>query len=122
MAVLTLGPALLDLKGVRAGDRNLIAFTFTSDDVAVNLTGSTVTAQARKSASTVDPPALVADVVVVDAVNGKVTVAWDGEDVRALLDGAEAWSGVWDLQILTPPDEPVTVVGGSFGAVMDVTR
>lgn len=118
--VLPLGPALLDITGVRAGDRNLITLTLTSGGTPMDLTGLTPAAQARLNP--MDANALTAVTEVVDAVGGVVTVRWPGEAVRTILAGKAAWTGVWDLQIGAPGEDPVTVVAGAFAAVMDVTR
>src|SRR4051812_18668393 len=116
-----LGPAPLDITGVRAGDRNLVSFTIHRNGTAVDLTGLEVTAQARKSAIT-EEIALTAVVVITDAANGKGTLRWPGDDVRDLLAGAAKWSGVWDLQGASPPEDPITWCAGKFTAEMDVTR
>ena len=64
-----------------------------------------------------------ADVVVLaPPTAGKVTIRWPGDDVRTLLAGKKTWTGVWDLQLSSPPGDPTTVAAGSFGAEMDVTR
>lgn len=117
-----LGPAVVNLTGVRAGDRNEFTMTLTSGGVPVNLTGHTVTAAARKKAEDVDPPACTAVVTVTDAVAGQLTVAWPGDAVRAMLGGAASWAGVWDLQSAPASGDPVTLVAGTLTAVMDVTR
>lgn len=122
MAVIDLSPAVLDLKGIRAGDRNLVAVTLTSEGQPLDLTDLTVTAQARKKAT--DEPAAITASIDVDAdpTTGKLSLRWPGDDVRTLLNGAATFDGVWDLQIQSGTNDPVTVVAGSFGAVMDVTR
>jgi hypothetical protein len=122
MTVLTLGPAVLDLAGIRAGDRNLIQFTLTRAGGPVDLTGQTLMAHARYNASSVDPPALAAVVVITDAPGGVLTVRWPGDDVRALMREAPTWRGVWDLQMAAGGSDPVTMVAGAFTAVSDVTR
>src|SRR4051794_35836000 len=115
-----LGPAPLDITGVRAGDLNLFTFTVHRSGTPVNLTGLEVTAQARKT-SISDDIALTAVIVVTDGPAGKGTMRWPGDDVRILLAGSAKWSGVWDLQVATPGEDPVTLVAGKFGAEMDVT-
>jgi hypothetical protein len=117
-----LGPACVDIDGVRAGDRNLVTVTLHQAGAPLDLTGLTLTSQVRKKATDVDPPALTADVTVIDAPAGKATVRWPGDDVRTLVNGAAKWAGVWDLQVASPPDDPVTLVAGKWSAEADVTR
>ena len=119
--VVPLGPATVDVTGVRAGDRNLFTVTIKSAGTPVDLTGFTVTAQARKTS--IDVENLVAVVTLTDPTNGTITIRWPGDAVTTLLAGAESWAGVWDLQIDDgSADDPVTIVAGKFAAVMDVTR
>jgi hypothetical protein len=80
MVTLTIGPAVLDLAGIRAGDRNLIDLTLTANGVPVNLTGTVVESQARLTPT--DPVALSAVVTMVNAAAGHLTIRWPGEDVR----------------------------------------
>jgi hypothetical protein len=122
MTLVTLGPAKLDLAGIRAGDRNVIQLTITQAGAPFDLGEITVTAQARKTATAPDPPALVGEVTILSAPQGILNLRWDGEDVRDLLAGAASWAGVWDLQTLPVGGHPSTLVAGSFKAVMDVTR
>lgn len=120
-STIVLGPASVNIKGVRAGDQNLIAITITSNGTAVNLTGQQVKAQARKRAS--DAAAALEGVIeIVDAPAGKITLRWPGDAVSTLLATSEKWTGVWDLQIGVPAVSAKTVVAGTFEAVMDVTR
>jgi hypothetical protein len=121
MAAIDLSPARLDISGIRAGDRNLITMTLTSGGVPMNLTGKTVAAQARV-ASNDTGLALAAVVTVTNAATGDISVRWPGPAVSTLLGTAAKWSGVWDLQVTTPSEDPITVVAGSFAAEMDVTR
>lgn len=122
MASIDLSPATLDLKGIRAGDRNMLTVTLTSEGNPMDLTGLDVMAQARKKAQ--DDSAVLEAVVEVDAdpTTGKLTLRWPGEDVRTLLAGQATWQGVWDMQISSAEEDPVTVVAGAFIAAMDVTR
>lgn len=122
MVTVPFGPAVVDLTGVRAGDQNLMAVTLTTGGDPLDLTGATVTAQARKVVTDLGPPALSATVVVTDAAAGQCSVRWPGEDVRTLLGTAANWTGVWDLQYVVGSGEPVTVCGGKFTAEQDVTR
>jgi hypothetical protein len=87
-----------------------------------DLTGSTVTAQARASRIAADPPALTATVTVIDATDGTVEIAWDGEEIRAALGAESTWEGVWDLQVVESGGDILTAVAGRFLAEMDVTR
>jgi hypothetical protein len=119
--IIPLGPAVVDIKGVRAGDRNVITITVTSDGTPVNLTGLTPSAQARKKSTDADP-ALTAVVLVTDALAGKMELRWPGDAVLALLGTAATWTGVWDLQIDDAAQDALTLAAGSFEAVMDVTR
>lgn len=119
-----LGPAVANLTGIRAGDRNLITCTITSNGVPVDLTGMSLAAQARAKATDPDPAPITAEIDIVDAAAGQVEIRWPGDEVRAALGTAATWTGVWDLQI-QPDDEseePLTVCAGKFSAEMDVTR
>jgi len=121
VAAIISGPSPLDWK-VYAGDRNEVVFSFEAGGAPWDITGASVAAQARIRAT--DPAvALDANVDVFDATSGKVTIAWDGEEVRALLAGADHWQGVWDLQITeTGETLPITMLRGKFTAIYDVTR
>jgi len=120
MAVVNLTPSRVDLQGVRAGDRNLVSWTIRSGGVPVDLTGKTVEAQARLTAD--NEAALSAVVEVLDEVNGTGTLRWPGDELRDLLAGETKFAGVWDMQVTTPGEDPVTVAAGVFLADMDVTR
>jgi hypothetical protein len=122
MTTVALGPAPLDITGIRAGDRNLIQLTLLRSGVPMNLTGMTVKAQARKAVTDAGTPALEAEVLMVNATGGVFTIRWDGEEVRTLMAGAKAWKGVWDLQSTSTGEDPVTLLAGKFEADMDVTR
>jgi hypothetical protein len=121
MASLDLSPGVLDIAGVRAGDRNAIQITLTQGGAPLDLTGYTIAAQARTEP--LAPGALNA--VIEDRVDaqGQFLLRWPGDDVRTLLAGSDTWSGVWDLQILlTPEVDATTVLEGKFAAEQDVTR
>jgi len=121
MASLNLSPGVLDLSGVRAGDRNAVQITLTQGGQVLDLTSYEITAQARS----VPLAATALDAVIEnrDDATGTFLLRWPGDAVRTLLAGAAAWNGVWDLQILLPPEtDATTVVAGKFGAVADVTR
>src|SRR4051812_26027865 len=106
-ATVPLGPALVNVTGVRSGDRNVFTVTLTSGGQPFDLTGVEVTAQARKTSLT--PDALDAVVEVIDAAAGKVRVRWPGEDVTTWLDGKGSVKGVWDLQLADGTSDPLTV-------------
>jgi hypothetical protein len=87
----------------------------------VDITGMTITAQARIKAS--DPAiAATAIITITDPLKGEFTVEWDGEELRTLLAGAETWVGLWDLQMERAGELPRTVVRGAFTVTEDVTR
>lgn len=118
-----LGPAVANLTGVRAGDRNLITMTISQDGTPVDLTDHPLSAQARLSPS--DPtPSVTADIEVLDAPAGSIAIRWPGDQVYDVLIAANAdvWVGVWDLQIETVGEDPLTVCAGKFTAELDVTR
>lgn len=122
MPTVTLTPPVVNITGVRAGDRNLLNATLTSEGVPVDLTDQVLSAQARKKA-TDEAIACSAVVEVVDAAAGTVTIRWPGEDVRTMLAGSASWKGVWDFQMA--PDvnaDALTLCAGSFEAETDVTR
>lgn len=116
-----LGPAVVNLTGVRAGDRNSFTVSLTDGNDPIDLTGMDVTAQARLVA-TDELAAMNAVCELVDGSAGIISVAWPGEAVRILLAGAAEWVGVWDLQVRSGVADPETVAAGSLQAVMDVTR
>ena len=121
MATVVLGPALLDLSGIRAGDRNMIELTISYKGTPLNLTGYTLTAQVRKTAP--DPViALTAVINVVNAAAGVITISFPGQAVSDLLTGQAAWDGVWDLQLASGAGDPLTIAAGKLQAVQDVTR
>jgi len=118
--VVPLGPACVDITGVRAGDRNLMAVTLTTAGQPFDLTGLVVSAQARLNPLATEAISAVVDVV--DAVAGRVMLYWPGDEVTAMLAGKTSWKGVWDLQVSQTGADPVTFAAGKFSAVMDVTR
>lgn len=120
MPTVSLAPPVVNLSGIRAGDRNLLTGALVTEGEPVDLTGLTLAAQARKKAT--DPQvAITAIIEVTDGPGGLITIRWPGEDVRTMLAGAAAWKGVWDLQI-NPDEEALTICAGSFEAETDVTR
>lgn len=121
MTVIDLTPAEVDIKGVRAGDRNLVSFTIKVSGQPLDLTGYTVSASARTKED--DPEHLDATCTVTSATAGKVDVRWPGDDVRTWLGTAVEQQGVWDLQLDDGTGgDPWTVVWGTFSAVWDVTH
>ena len=117
-----LGPATVNLTGVRAGDRNLILATVMDKNGPIDLTGRTLAAQARGKVNDPDPPAMTAEVTVVDAVTGQISIRWPGDQVTAVLGQSATWSGAWDLQVESPGEDPVTICAGKISCEMDVTR
>ena len=83
MVAVNLAPAEIDVLGVRAGDRNLFRVTVKVTGSAMDLTGYTVTAQARTKAD--DPVSLEAVCTITDAVGGKIDIRWPGDAVRTWL-------------------------------------
>jgi hypothetical protein len=121
MTVIDVGPAKMDLLRIRAGDRNLFNVKLSDSGGPVNLTDSTIEAQARLTA--IDPDIAVSAVIaVIDATGGQFEMRWPGEDVRTALAGAEKWEGVWDLQVYDTGEEPQTLVAGVFTIEADVTH
>jgi len=118
--VVDLSPAEVDLRGIRAGDLNRVAFTVHVGGAPVDLTGATITAQAREFAGSAT--ALDAHVTPdADPTSGRFTMRWDGDEIRTLLGSATTWQGVWDVQIAQGPDT-TTIAHGSFACELDVTR
>jgi hypothetical protein len=121
VVTLPLGPATVNITGVRAGDRNKFTVTLLDGTNPVDLTGLEVTAQARLVATDA-MVAMHAVCEVTDMAAAVITVAWPGEAVRILLAGNPTWTGVWDLQAKAPDEDPQTIAAGTLQAVMDVTR
>jgi len=115
-----LGPACVDITGIRAGDQNLIVMSFTSGGAPIDLTGAVVEAQARATPFATEM--IEAVIEITDPVGGHVNVRWPGDQVMTMLAGKPVWNGVWDLQVTQGSDDPQTLAAGSFSAVMDVTR
>jgi hypothetical protein len=116
-----LGPAVVNLTGVRAGDRNLISLTLTSKGTPYDLSGLAISAQARHKATDETPAVTAVITIPPDPTLGELTMAWPGDQVAASLAGKASWQGVWDLQI-DDGESVVTLLAGSFTAVLDVTR
>jgi hypothetical protein len=119
---LPLGPACIDLTGLLANDRNMFAAHLHVGSTPVDLTGLTLTAQARLTAIAADPPVLTAVVNIVAPLTGDITVSWPGSQVATALGTAAKWRGVWDLQADNGVDDPQTLMGGKIAASWDVTR
>ena len=79
MVAVPLGPAVVDISGVRAGDQNEFTITLTSGGNPFVLTDYTVTASARTKPT--DDPPLMAECTLA-TTDGQVIVKWPGEDVR----------------------------------------
>jgi hypothetical protein len=121
MVQINLAPAPVDVAGIRAGDRNLFQITIRQSGSALDLTGYTITAQAR--ATPPDTVHLDAVCAITDATNGKVDVSWPGDAVTAWIGTHTVQKGVWDLQLDDGSGgDPWTVIAGSFSAELDVTR
>ena len=123
MAEIKTAPAAATPWTVYAGDRNDQLLVFQQPDGSPwDITGAVITSQARAEA-TDTVVALEATCTIVDGPAGTARVEWDGEAVRALLAGADTWTGVWDLQLLESGQAlPLTLLAGKFTAVHDVTR
>jgi hypothetical protein len=119
---LPLGAACVDLTGLLANDRNMFAAHLHTGATPTNLTGLTLTAQARAAADDTSPVVLTAVVDVVNAATGDITVRWPGAQVATALAGVKKWKGVWDLQADNGVDDPQTLMGGKIEATWDVTR
>lgn len=122
MARICTGPSTLDWECAYAGDDVRVVFRFLADGDPWDLTGTSALAQARTDVLAADPPTLTASTTLIDAVNGLLQVAWDGEEIRTAIAGGTTWEGVWDLQITEPSGDIQTVVAGQFLAKMDVSR
>lgn len=122
MAALQMGPAAVDLLGVRAGDRNAVTIELTSDGSPWDLTGAALSAHARSDS--MDPtPSLEATVTPVDPAQGRFLLEWDGEAVRTLLGESATWEGLWDLQVVAQGQTLAeTVAAGKLTCELDVTR
>jgi hypothetical protein len=119
MVTVLLGPAKVDISGVRAGDRNEFQINLTADGDPMDLTGMTASASAR--VSTAATTHLDAVVDITDEPGGVIRIHWPGDAVRTWLGTNTRQSGVWDLQ-LGEEDTGTTIVAGSFTAEMDVTH
>ena len=115
-----LGPASVDITGVRAGDKNLMTITLSTGGVPMDLTDMQITAQARLTP--LDANSITAVIEVSDPTKGTIAIRWPGDEVAAIMVDKPTWEGVWDLQVGESGEDPVTVAAGTFSAVMDVTR
>lgn len=120
MVAVPLGPAPVDITGVRAGDLNEFQLTLLSGGKPVDLTGQTLAASAKRAKT--DTSSLDAVITVVDADAGVVLVRWPGSAVRTWLGTEETVTGVWDLEAKEGSNDPLTWVAGIFSAELDVTQ
>lgn len=121
--ILPMGPACVNITGIRAGDRNLITGHISeSPGVDYDLTGLTLTAMARKAATDASPAVTATVTVVGDPGDGNFTIRWPGSQVRTALGTSKKWKGVWDLQASNGVDDPTTLMSGAIEFEMDVTR
>lgn len=120
MVALPLGPAELDISGIRAGDLNQIQLTITAGGRPIDLTGKTLEAQVRRSYTSTGK--LDAVIEVIDQVAGVITLRWPGEEVRTWLGTDTSALGVWDLELTDGTDDPTTIIAGTFHAELDVTH
>jgi hypothetical protein len=118
---LPLGPATVNITGVRANDLNEFTVTVTQSGVPVDLTGYVPASMARREPTDAEP-AIVAVVEILDALAGTMAVRFPGDQVFDTLAGQAQWCGYWDLQIQAGDEDPVTLLAGSLVAQMDVTR
>lgn len=117
---LSFAPAAWDLVGVRAGDDRAFLVVVSDGLDPVDLTGMTITSQARTTAP--DPVVMLTALVTPDDLaGGSFYLSWDGDEVRSVLAGAASWSGVWDCQ-LDDAGTVTTIVAGKITCEMDVTR
>ena len=120
MADVSMGPATVNIAGIRAGDKNLFTMTIKENGQPLNLDNMDIQAQVRSKPSDVNP-SLEAVIEIIDEANGKISIQFPGSEVMTLLGQNPTWAGVWDLQLLAP-DGATTICQGTFAAVMDITR
>ena len=117
------GPAPVNLKGLRAGDRNPMHVVINSKGTPYDLTGVTLSAQVRLKAYDTEPAVTAVITVDADPTTGGFTMEWPGDQIAAAMPASTAsWSGVWDLQAQVAETAPTTIAAGSFQGVLDVTR
>lgn len=103
-----------------AGDWNRVRWELVGE-APVDITGCVITCQARKVDT--GPLAMTAVVEMTDPPAGVFHIAWDGEEVRAVLEGKSAWEGLYDIQIQWPQEPgPRTRHRAPLRAQMDITR
>lgn len=117
-----LGPAVLNLTGIRANDKNEMILNLTEDGLPVDLSGMTIEAQARADITDFGEAPIIAEIEILDVLGGKLSVCWPGDQVAEVLGNDPSWKGVWDIQQTTGTDRPVTLIAGTFVATQDVTR
>jgi hypothetical protein len=120
MVAVPLGPAQVDITGIRAGDLNEFQVNIQQGGKAMNITGAVFTASAR--VTKIDAASLDAVVTIVDGPTGVTMVRWPGDDVRTWLGTNVTQKGVWDMQMVIGTDDPITVCAGDFSAELDVTH
>lgn len=121
--VVSMVPARVDVT-CYSGDRNRLPLRVVgvAGGPGLDVTGAEIRAHVRRDRGDA-LVVLAAEVEAVDVVAGLVAVVWDGGEVARVLAGERVWRGVWDVQITLPEWRlPVTPVGGSWTAVLDVTR
>jgi hypothetical protein len=105
-----------------AGDANRQTLQFLRNGMPMDLTDHEFRAQARISATSIEI-AMTATIDASLADRGVITVSWDGELMRDLLDENGRWSGTWDFQMIEPDMTlPRTILAGPVSIVSDVTR
>lgn len=121
MAVIDIQPPVLDLT-CYAGDG--FEFTLTCVDNAgtpINLNG-TLEAQIKTS-RVIDEIVTSFTVDIVNAMQGILVLSLSGTQTQDLIPlGKTKFAGVWDLQWTFPGAQPRTIVQGTVGCGVDVTR
>ena len=106
LRVIPLGPAPVDIKGVRAGDLNQFRMTINAAGAPVDLTGMEVTASARVKPNDTRLPWTPRSRSWTPP-GGVITIAWPGEAVREWMGSKATVNGVWDLQIASTGSDPI---------------
>ena len=106
-------PARLPLE-IYAGDDFSTDLTFEEDDLPIDLTGATITAQWRKSKYSETSVSFV--VTVTSAVGGEVTLSMGKVATATLNDGH------WDIQAVLAGGSVRTLARGTVKVIKDITR
>jgi hypothetical protein len=106
---------------IYAGDTQPEVLEFIADGVPWDMTGCTLSAEARETVSS-ETVALTATCEEVSARIGQWRIVWPGDEARTVLAGAKSWQGVYDVQVTQPGGAVVTVIRGTLTVMMDVTR